>query len=169
MVNRHRCRERRVSRTQWLIVAAVVALIAVAVIWLAPAPHEQPLVTVYMKSECDRCRSWMRHLNASGFRARAGQAGEWLAVRSEMKLPPGFEVSHHAMVEGLFVAGHVPARDIHRALRSPERGAIRGLVVPGAPPGAPGIDAALKQPYVVFAVDANGLAHPWATHNHLVH
>lgn len=162
-------RERHASRTQWFIVATVIALIAVAVVRLAPARHEQPLVTVFMRSDCDSCRRWMRHLNASGFRTRAGHSDEWIAVRKDMKVPPGFDVPHHAIVQGLFIAGHVPARDIHRALRSPERDAIRGLVVPGAPPGAPGIEAALKRPYMVFAVDARGLLRPWATHNHSVH
>lgn len=111
----------------------------------------------------------MRHLEARGFRTQVGENDEWTIIRNNMRVPRGFDVPHHAMVQGLFIGGHVPARDIHRVLTSSKRDAIHALVLPGAPPGAPGIDAVLKQPYVVFAVDANGLMRPWATHNHLVH
>ena len=169
MSNGRKRRERRAFRTQWFIIAAVVVVAAVALVRLAPARHEQPLVTVYMKSDCDSCRRWMRHLDASGFRTRIGMDEEGLAVRKRVRVPPGFDAPHHAVVQGLFIGGYVPARDIHRALKSSKRDSIRGLVLPGAPPGAPGIDASLKQPYVVFAVDANGLLRPWATHNHFVH
>ena len=145
------------------------ALAAVALVRLSPARHERPLVTIYMNNECDSCRRWMRHLNARGFRTEVGTQGEWMAVREGLKLPVGFDASHHAIVQGLFIGGYVPARDIHRALQSPKRDSIRGLIVPGAPRGAPGLDAALKDPYVVFAVDANGLLRPWATYNHYKH
>lgn len=169
MFETRRRRERRAARIQSIIALAVFALIVLVLVHLAPASDERPLVTVYMKPDCESCRRWMHHLNARGFRTQAGTEAEWMTARTNAKLPPGFEATHHAVVEGLFIEGYVPARDIHRALKSPRRDSIRGLVLPGAPPGAPGIDAALKQPFVVFAVDENGLLRSWATHNHFVH
>lgn len=127
------------------------------------------MVTVYMNAECDSCRRWMRHLDASGFRTEVGTHRASMAAREGVKLPLGFDAPHHAIVQGLFIGGYVPARDIHRALRSPKRDSIRGLIVPGAPRGAPGLDAVLKESYVVFAIDANGLLRPWATYNHFIH
>lgn len=159
----------RAFRAQLLTIVAVLAGMGGLLVLMAPAWHERPLVTVYMKPNCDSCRRWTRHLRARGFRIQAGLEEEWAAVRPSVRIPPGFDAPHHAIVQGLFIAGYVPARDIHRALSSPERQGIRGLLLPGAPPGAPGIEAALKQPYVVFAMDANGLLRPWATHNHVDH
>lgn len=169
MTSRRARKEDRAFRVQLLAVVAVLAAIGAALVLLAPARHERPLVTVYMKPDCDSCRRWSQHLHDSGFRIQAGLDEEWLAVRRSVRIPLGFDAPHHAIVQELFIAGYVPARDIHRALRSPERAAIRGLLLPGAPPGAPGIDAVLKRPYVVFAMDANGLLRPWATHNHMDH
>jgi hypothetical protein len=169
MTSRRARREDRAFRAQLLTAVAVLAAIGGLLVLIAPAWHERPLVTVYMKPDCDSCRRWTRHLHASGFRIQAGLEEEWTAVRRRVRIPPEFDAPHHAIVQGLFIAGYVPARDIHRALSSPERQAIRGLLLPGAPPGAPGIETALKQPYVVFAMDANGLLRQWATHNHLDH
>jgi hypothetical protein len=169
MTGRRARREDRAFRVQLLTVVAVLAAMGGSLALIAPAWHERPLVTVYMKSDCDSCGRWTRHLDASGFRTRAGLEGEWAAVRRSARIPPGFDAPVHAIVQGLFIAGYVPARDIHRALNSAQRQAIRGLLLPGAPPGAPGIEATLKQPYVVFAMDANGLLRPWATHNHVDH
>ena len=72
---------------------------------------------------------------------QAGLEEEWTAVRRSVRIPRGCDAPHHAIVQGLFVALYVAARDIHRALN------LAGA--PGYPPPAaprsttrgPGIDA----------------------------
>ena len=48
----------------------------------------------------------------------------------------------------------MPADLIVRVLK--EKPAIRGLAVPGMPPGSPGMDASNPQPYEVMAFDKQG-------------
>ena len=170
MMSRSARSRRRALSVQAAIGLAVLTVVAIALVQLAPASEERPLVTVYMAPDCDSCRRWMRHLNARGFRTQVGGTeAEWSVVRAKVKVPLGFDTENHATVEGLFIEGFVPARDIHSALTASGRATIRGLVLPGAPPGAPGVESALKQPYVVFAMDANGLLRPWSSNNHFVH
>lgn len=160
-----RVRRRSLRLQLWGAATAFVA-VAIGLMRLAPNPNDRPLVTVYMHADCDSCRRWMNHLEAHGFRTQAGSSEEWPSVRERSKVPTGFRAAHNAVVGSLFIEGHVPARDIHRALVANKSRSIRGLVLPGLPDGAPGVNSGFSRPYVVFAVDDNGLLRPWRTHDH---
>lgn len=136
-----------------------------AAVVLPIAPRTKPLVTVYMPSDCDTCRRWMNHLAARGFRTRLGDVSQWRAVRAEFALPPGSLSSHTAVVDGMFIEGPVPPREIHLALAWRAQYHIRGLVVPGVPRGSPGRESFLPQPYTVFAVREGGIIQPLAEHD----
>jgi hypothetical protein len=98
----------------------------------------------------------MEYLSAHGFRTELGNMSQWSAVRAEFALPAYSLSSHTAVVDGLFIEGPVPAREIHLALRWRAQYHIRGLVVPGVPRGSPGNEAFLPQPYTVFVVRDGG-------------
>lgn len=140
--------------------------VAIATLFIAIAPREEPLVTVYMQPDCSSCRRWMEYLNARGFRTEIGKKSDWAAVRARFRLAPGFRGAHTAVVDGLFVEGQVPAGDIHSVLQLRGHVHIRGLVVPGLPRGSPGVDSVFPEPYTVFAVQSSGLMRPFAVHNH---
>lgn len=53
MPSRRARREDRAFRAQLLTVVAVLAAIGGSLVLIAPAWHERPLVTVYMKPDCD--------------------------------------------------------------------------------------------------------------------
>jgi hypothetical protein len=158
-------RENR-STDRLLIWVAGLVLVAAAGTVIYLVPTEQPLVTVYMRSDCESCRAWMRYLQSHGFRTEAGQESDWAALRARFKLPPRFRGRHTAVVDGLLLEGHVPAGEIHAVLAKPAHGHIRGLVVPGLPHGAPGLPAMYAEPYVVFAMQDSGLMRPISTHHH---
>lgn len=85
-----------------------------AILYLTP--KEKPIVTIYMHSDCGSCRSWMRYLKSRGFRTQIGEESDWPTIRTRFKLPPAFRGRHTAVVNGLFLEGHVPARDIYAVL-----------------------------------------------------
>jgi hypothetical protein len=146
------------------IVALVLIAAAVAIIYLAPT--EKPVVTVYMRPDCETCQSWMRYLASHGFRTQLGEKSDWPAVRARFKLPMRFRGRHTAVVDGLLLEGHVPAGEIHTVLSMPDHAHIRGLVVPGMPRGAPGLHTLAPEAYVVFAMQDSGLMRPISTHHH---
>jgi hypothetical protein len=53
-----------------------------------------------------------------------------------------------------FVEGHVPTATIARMLR--ERPRIRGIALPGMPPGTPGMGGTRTGPLVLYAVSEGG-------------
>jgi hypothetical protein len=160
-------RQRQARHTSRLLMAVLVLVNAImGVLLLAIAPREEPVVTVYMHHDCESCRRWMEHLAASGFRTRVGDESEWPAVRAQLRLEPGFQSSHTAVVDGLLIEGPVPARDIHLALEWRASHYVRGLVVPGVPRGSPGMESAFPQPYTVFAVRQGGAVQAFDIHDH---
>jgi hypothetical protein len=155
---------RRVSRILWALVA--LAAVAVGALLLSIAPPNKPLVTVYMPATCESCQRWMEHLEANGFRTELGPQAEWAAVRAKFGIPSRFQSSHTAVVDGLFVEGPVPAVDIHRALELRSSHHLKGLDVPGVPPGSPGSESPLPQPFTVLAVTEDGRLQRFAKHGH---
>jgi hypothetical protein len=163
-VSRRQREARRASLQAATALAFATAVIAAVVMPIAP--RTQPLVTVYMPSDCGTCRRWMEHLAARGLRTELGDVAEWSTVRAEFGLPAGSLSSHTAVVDGMFIEGPVPAREIHLALEWRAKYQIHGLVVPGVPRGSPGRESFLPQPYTVFVVRDGGIIQPLVEHDH---
>jgi hypothetical protein len=108
----------------------------------------------------------MEYLAARGFRTELGDMSQWSAVRAEFALPTESLSSHTAVVNGMFIEGPVPAREIHLALAWRAEYHIRGLVVPGVPRGSPGSEAFLPQHYTVFVVRDGERMQPFVEHDH---
>lgn len=60
------------------------------------------------------------------------------ALKARSGITPELASCHTAFVDGYFVEGHVPARDVQRLLG--ERPDAIGLSVPGMPIGSPGME-----------------------------
>jgi hypothetical protein len=97
-----------------------------------------PSVKVYVPKVCLACIEWAEHLRQNGFAVTLDDAQDMAAVKRRYRIDAELEARHTAVVGGYFVEGHVPAEDIKLLLR--EKPKARGLAVPGAPRGAPGLD-----------------------------
>lgn len=69
-------------------------------------------------------------------------------------VPPQLRECHIALVGGYVLEGHVPVDSIRRLLK--ERPNVAGLVVPGMPPGSPGMEGPRGRPYEVLTFDRSG-------------
>jgi hypothetical protein len=69
---------------------------------------------------------------------------------------------HTAEVSGYLVEGHVPAADVKRMLA--EKPDAKGLVLPGMPQNAPGMDAMIESPYDVLLLGNDGRAAIYVRH-----
>ena len=63
---------------------------------------------------------------------------------------------------GYLVEGHVPAADVKRMLA--EKPDAKGLVLPGMPQNAPGMDAMTESPYDVLLLGNDGRAAIYVRH-----
>ncbi|NIS81642.1 MAG: DUF411 domain-containing protein [Anaerolineales bacterium] len=75
-------------------------------------------------------------------------------LKADLGVADEFASCHTALVDGYIIEGHVPADLIEKLLR--ETPDLVGLVVPGMPPGSPGMGSSQGGPYEVFALDKDG-------------
>jgi hypothetical protein len=97
-----------------------------------------PPVTVHVPKVCLACLEWANHLRQNGFVVTVDDSQDMAAVKKRYGIGPDLEARHTAVVGAYFIEGHVPAEDVKQLLL--EKPKARGLVVPGAPRGAPGLD-----------------------------
>lgn len=150
--------ERRPAKTLVLLMLAVLAVAAV----LQAAAAQAQVAAVYMSPYCGCCGKWVDHLRQNGFSVDKRMVEDLAPVRSRYGVPAELASCHTAVVDGYVVEGHVPASDIRRLLD--ERPSARGLAAPGMPAGAPGMESAGYEPYVVLLFDERGTTTVFARH-----
>lgn len=103
-------------------------------------------------------------MREAGFSVDVRNTDNLEPVKKRLGVPLGKGSCHTAQVGTLVVEGHVPAGDIKRLLAAND--GAKGLVLPGMPPGSPGMEMPDRrvQRYTVEKVNADGSTSPFATH-----
>ena len=131
----------------------------------ALATADPSAVTVYKTATCPCCKDWVEHMRASGFTvdARDVSAAELAQIRTREGVAGDLASCHTSTVEGYVLEGHVPADLVRKLLQ--EDPSIRGLAVPGMPPGVPGMPepGPDRPPYQVVAINSDGATEVYAT------
>ena len=115
---------------------------------------------------CLCCTQWAKTIEATGrFKVSMFDAGDMPTFKRHVGVPEGMAGCHTAMAERYVIEGHVPAEDILRLLETRPRDVL-GLVVPGMPRGAPGMEQpnGEKDPFVVWAFKAGGVKEEFASY-----
>ena len=148
-------------RRRGLLQGAVAAM-AGALPLLAMGKAAAPEIEVWKTASCGCCHDWIAHLQAQGFTVRTHDISEQQKreLRRRLGLDERYGSCHTGLVGGYVIEGHVPAREIHRLLKSKPR--ALGLAVPGMPVGSPGMDGPAyggqRDPYDVLLVQRGGTA-----------
>lgn len=138
--------------------AAFLSLLAPAV-W---ASDSLPTVDVYKSPTCGCCGKWVEHMKANGFKVVTHETNDVTPHKQRLGVPLAMGSCHTAEVGGYLVEGHVPVADVKRLLAEKPR--ARGLVSPGMPQSAPGMDNPKRIPYEVLLVRADGSTATYARH-----
>lgn len=154
------------ARRVWLCLPALAA----AILWprvlladpVAAPATPRPEIQVFKLPTCGCCRTWVKYLEASGFPVKVTDTTAVIAISAEHGVPPTLAGCHTALVNGYIIEGHVSVAEIERLLS--ERPPIKGLLVPGMPKGAPGMEGPDAERYEVLALHADGTTAVFATH-----
>ena len=138
-------------------------LIALAAAVLFPTgAHSTPVeITVYKSESCGCCAKWVEHMQKHGFRVIARNVDDLAAVKAKHGVPAALGSCHTAIVGRYVIEGHVPADVVQRLLVEKPTN-VKGLAVPGMPPGSPGMESPTPQRYEVVAFDTRGGARVYA-------
>lgn len=143
-----------------IIAPTVLAASMLGATWLQAA---DPLaIDVYRDPNCGCCSAWIKHLEENGFAVNDHLESDMAQVKQRLGVPQELASCHTGVIDGRFVEGHVPARDILRMQRKPD---LLGLSVPGMPLGSPGMEVGDRvDTYEVVAVEADGMRETFSTY-----
>lgn len=138
---------------------------ALAGAWLAlpVTADEMPVIHVFKESSCGCCRPWIKYMQSEGFRLEVTDVPSVQPIKLEKGIPPAHTSCHTATIDGYVLEGHVSAEEVRRLLT--ERPPIVGLLVPGMPKGAPGMEGPDAVAYDVLALTRNGEVSVYASHS----
>ena len=114
---------------------------------------ENPVIDVHRDANCGCCKDWIKHLEDNGFKVNDHVEADMSAVKARLGVPPRLASCHTGVINGQFVEGHVPARDVLGLKQRPE---LAGLAVPGMPHGSPGMETGRQDSYEVIGLDRQG-------------
>ena len=118
-----------------------------------------PDIHVIKNPQCGCCTAWIKTLTDKGFNVTTeDRSGSFL---TEFKIESGVSNDmmscHTAKIDGYFIEGHVPPKDIKRLIA--DRPDALGLAVPAMPYGSPGMGPEdEREAYDVYIISADGTA-----------
>lgn len=113
-----------------------------------------PTIDVHRDANCGCCKQWIKHLQDNGFTVNDHVETDMADVKQRLGVPHGLGSCHTGVIDGKFVEGHVPAKQIIDLNKRPE---LLGIAVPGMPMGSPGMEYGdRKDAYQVIGVTASG-------------
>ena len=130
---------------------------------LALASTPPSTSVVYAMPHCDCCDGYVKYLQQHGYHVKEAITPHLAALAKQDGVPLKYReqpmgmttgICHITRIGGYTVVGHVPAKVIRRVLS--ERPHIVGVILPGMPAGAPGMNGVKTGPLVVYAFDASG-------------
>ena len=139
------------------------ALLIIFFLLVSCKGEEKKNDVVYFSSDCGCCHEWILHMESNNFILEKNIDSNMYDVKINAGLPIDLASCHTAIINGYFIEGHVPAKDVKKLIKeNPEN--IIGLTVPGMPAGinVPGMEVNNdKAIFDVLAIDINGKPSVW--------
>jgi hypothetical protein len=110
-------------------------------------------VTVWKSATCGCCGGWVGYMRDKGYRVTVNVVPDPDAIKASLGIPEPLYSCHTARIGDYLVEGHVPEKAIAKLLA--ERPDLKGIALPGMPPGSPGMDGT-PGIYRVVGFEANG-------------
>ncbi|TDQ82334.1 hypothetical protein A8950_2156 [Dongia mobilis] len=110
-----------------------------------------PQMHLVKDPNCGCCTDHAAYLQAHGFAVTIEESTDLDQIRRQRGIPDHLAGCHSIFVEGYVIEGHVPAAAIRKLLA--ERPAIKGIALPGMPPGSPGMSGTREGPLLVLVID----------------
>jgi hypothetical protein len=106
--------------------------------------------TLYKNPQCGCCQDHAAYLRRYGYRVTEIATHDLDRIRRDHGVPEQLYGCHTILVGGYVVEGHVSAGIIDRLLR--ERPKMRGISLPGMPPGSPGMTGSKTEPFQIYEI-----------------
>ena len=121
-----------------------------------------PTLTMHKSPGCLCCDKWVEIAKAEGFKVAVIESSDMPGLKQRVGVPLAKISCHTTTGGGYFFEGHVPLDLVRKVLAT--RPALAGLLAPGMPQSAPGMDDGRRphQPYQILALSRDGKLTPYA-------
>jgi hypothetical protein len=99
---------------------------------------------------CDCCEGHAAYLRQNGYTVTVEVSPDLDAFRQSLGIPRPLFGCHTILAGDYVIEGHVPAAAVAKLFA--ERPAIKGISVPGMPPGSPGMTGQKVGPLLVYEI-----------------
>lgn len=114
-----------------------------------------PVLTAHKSPGCLCCDKWVEIAKAEGFKIKVIESIDMTGIKRTVGVPLTKTSCHTTTGGGYFFEGHVPLDLVRKVLET--RPALAGLLAPGMPQSAPGMDDGRPhQFYQVLALGRDG-------------
>lgn len=111
-------------------------------------------VMLYKTPGCECCSGYADYLSSHGFTVTVKETEKLASISGNAGIPAELQGCHISFMAGYVVDGHVPIEAVQKLLA--ERPAIKGLALPGMPPGSPGMPGPKQGPFIIHAIEEGG-------------
>jgi hypothetical protein len=118
-------------------------------------------VTLYKNPECGCCEGYVDYLRHHGFEVTSKPTNDLAEISRKAGIPSDFQGCHTAFIGDYVVDGHVPVEAINKLLT--EHPAIKGITLPGMPPGSPGMYGEKAGLFTIYAIGQDGKSSVFTT------
>jgi hypothetical protein len=144
-----------VTRREWLFTASGAALAIAAGWWPALAADKAAIpVLLYKTPGCECCDGYAAYLGQNGFKVTVKETSDLAAISGKAGIPADLQGCHTAFIGDYVIDGHVPVEAVRKLLA--DHPPVKGLTLPGMPPGSPGMSGTKAEPFTVYAIDRQG-------------
>ncbi|HWQ18108.1 MAG TPA: DUF411 domain-containing protein [Sulfolobales archaeon] len=141
---------------RWIVIVAImlpiVIITSLYTISLLKGPElrlEGVNAVILKDPSCTCCEEYAKYLKGLGARVTVNMVHDIGSKLEELRVPESLWSCHIAIVEGYIVVGHTPAEAIEKLLD--EKPPIKGISLPGMPPGSPGMPGQKKELFTIYS------------------
>lgn len=140
-----------------IIIIATVVAIGVILFGAPKNNSKQTLAqaTIYQDPNCGCCGNYANYLSKNGIKVKVIKTQDIALIKENHKIPRNLQSCHTVLLENYIIEGHVPFEAILKLLEKKPK--IKGIALPGMPPGSPGMPGVSLNPFVVRSLDDSSL------------
>lgn len=90
------------------------ALLIIFFLLVSCKGEEKKNDVVYFSSDCGCCHEWILHMESNNFILEKNTNANMYDIKVKAGLPMDFASCHTAIINGYFIEGHVPAKDVKK-------------------------------------------------------
>jgi hypothetical protein len=132
------------------------AILGAAMMLAAALGHAADLksVQVYKSPSCGCCEKYIEYLKQNGVEVLVIPVPDMAAIKAKYNVPPALQSCHTSLVNNYVVEGHVPIGSLKKLLAEGRN--IKGIALPGMPPGSPGMGPMKAGTLTVYEIPKAG-------------